>query len=156
MNLRRLEEDQNEKRRTRRQDEGRHCRVVAEQELDDVKGRDTSVAEKYRETRTKAEEASVAVQSHATRNRMLRELLDASKPGMPLEYYGLFGRLGDLGAIEGKYNVAISTACGALNNLVVATTSGAQACVAYLRKHNLGCTTFLILEQLGYLKAKYT
>ncbi|CAI5720084.1 unnamed protein product [Peronospora effusa] len=107
---------------------------VAEQELGDVKGRDTSVAEKYRETRTKAEESSVAVQSHATRNRMLRELalLDASKPGMPLEYSGLFGRLGDLGAIEGKYNVAISTACGALNNLVVATTSGAQACVAYL------------------------
>ncbi|CAI5720070.1 unnamed protein product [Peronospora effusa] len=63
---------------------------------------------------------------------MLRELLDASKPVMPLEYSGLFGRLGDLGAIEGKYNVAISTACGALNNLVVATTSGAQACVAYL------------------------
>ncbi|CAI5720098.1 unnamed protein product [Peronospora effusa] len=46
---------------------------------------------------------------------------------MPLEYSGLFGRLGDLGAIEGKYNVAISTACGALSNLVVATTSGAQA-----------------------------
>ncbi|CAI5712217.1 unnamed protein product [Peronospora farinosa] len=153
-NLRGLEEDQNEKREKLAKMKDRI--VVAEQELDDVKGRDTSVAEKYREARTKAEEASVAVQSHATRNRMLRELLDASKPGMPLENAGLFGRLGDLGAIEGKYDVAISTACGALNNLVVATTSGAQACVAYLRKHNLGRTTFLILEQLGYLKAKYT
>ncbi|KAK1929912.1 Structural maintenance of chromosomes protein 4 [Phytophthora citrophthora] len=129
---------------------------VAEQELNDVKGRETSVAEKYREARTKAEEASGAVQSHATRNRMLRELLDASKPGKPLENAGLFGRLGDLGAIDGKYDVAISTACGALNNLVVETTSGAQACVAYLRKHNLGRTTFLILEQLGYLKSKYS
>lgn len=39
---------------------------------------------------------------------------------------------------------------------MVETTSGAQACVAYLRKHNLGRTTFLILEQLGYLKSKYS
>ncbi|KAG2764050.1 Structural maintenance of chromosomes protein 4 [Phytophthora cactorum] len=153
-NLRGLEEEQNEKREklTKMKD-----RIdVAEQELDDVKGREGSVAEKYREARTKAEEASGAVQSHATRNRMLRELLEASKPGKPLEKAGLFGRLGDLGAIDGKYDVAISTACGALNNLVVETTSGAQACVAYLRKHNLGRTTFLILEQLGYLKSKYS
>ncbi|OWZ20701.1 Structural maintenance of chromosomes protein [Phytophthora megakarya] len=153
-NLRGLEEEQNEKHEKLSKMKDRI--VVAEQELEDVKSRETSVAEKYREARTKAEEASGAVQSHATRNRMLRELLNASKPGKPLENAGLFGRLGDLGAIDGKYDVAISTACGALNNLVVETTSGAQACVAYLRKHNLGRTTFLILEQLGYLKSKYS
>ncbi|KAF4319283.1 hypothetical protein JM18_006055 [Phytophthora kernoviae] len=152
-NLRGLEEDQTEKREKLSKMKDRI--TVAQQELDDVKSKEGSVAEKYREARTKSEEASGAVQSHATRNRMLRELLDASKPGKPLENAGLFGRLGDLGAIDGKYDVAISTACGALNNLVVATTSGAQACVAYLRKHNLGRTTFLILEQLGYLKSKY-
>ncbi|KAL4151345.1 hypothetical protein PRNP1_008293 [Phytophthora ramorum] len=152
-NLRGLEEDQGEKREKLTKMKDRI--VVAEQELDDIKSKEGSVAEKYREARTKAEEASGAEQSHATRNRMLRELLDASKPGNPLENAGLFGRLGDLGAINGKYDVAISTACGALNNLVVETTSGAQACVAYLRKHNLGRTTFLILEQLGYLRSKY-
>jgi structural maintenance of chromosome 4 len=152
-NLRGLQEDHGEKREKLGKMKDRI--VVAQRELDGVKGREGSVAEKYREARTKAEEASGAVQSHATRNRMLRELLDASRPGKPLEHAGLFGRLGDLGAIDGKYDVAISTACGALNNLVVETTSGAQACVAYLRKHNLGRTTFLILEQLGYLKSKY-
>ncbi|KAG7398895.1 Structural maintenance of chromosomes protein 4 [Phytophthora boehmeriae] len=152
-NLRGLEEDHTEKQEKLSKMKERIS--VAQQELDDVKSKEGSVANKYREARTKAEEASGAVQSHATRNRMLRELLDASKPGKPLENAGLFGRLGDLGAIDGKYDVAISTACGALNNLVVATTSGAQACVAYLRKHNLGRTTFLILEQLGYLKSKY-
>ncbi|ETI33480.1 hypothetical protein F443_19833 [Phytophthora nicotianae P1569] len=153
-NLRGLEEELSEKQEKLAKMKDRIG--VAEEELDDVKGRESSVAEKYREARTKAEEASGAVQSHATRNRMLRELLEASKPGKPLEKAGLFGRLGDLGAIDGKYDVAISTACGALNNLVVETTSGAQACVAYLRKHNLGRTTFLILEQLGYLKSKYS
>ncbi|RLN98260.1 hypothetical protein BBJ28_00017107, partial [Nothophytophthora sp. Chile5] len=151
--LRGLKEDQGEKRAKLVKMKDRI--VAAQQELDELKSKEGTVAEKYREVRTKAEEASGAVQSHATRNRMLRELLDASRPGKPLENAGLFGRLGDLGAIDGKYDVAISTACGALNNLVVATTSGAQACVAYLRKHNLGRTTFLILEQLGYLKSKY-
>ncbi|CEG49917.1 structural maintenance of chromosomes protein [Plasmopara halstedii] len=153
-NLRGLKEEQTEKREKLTKMKNRV--VDAQQELLEVKSRESSVAEKYREARTKAEEASGAVQSHATRNRMLQELLNASKPGKPLEKAGLCGRLGDLGAIDSKFDVAISTACGALNNLVVETTSGAQACVAYLRKHNLGRTTFLILEQLGYLKSKYS
>ncbi|TDH65361.1 hypothetical protein CCR75_002999 [Bremia lactucae] len=153
-NLRGLEEEQTEKQE--KLTKMKHRIVDAQQELIDMNRKESAVAEKYREARTKAEEASGAVQSYATRNRMLQELLQASKPGKPLERAGLFGRLGDLGAIDGEYDVAISTACGALNNLVVETTSGAQACVAYLRKHNLGRTTFLILEQLGYLKSKYS
>ncbi|KAF1316465.1 Structural maintenance of chromosomes protein, partial [Globisporangium splendens] len=128
--------------------------IIAEKELAHAKEQDGVVSEKYREARSKAEEASGAVQSQATRSRMLRALLDASKPGQPLANAGLFGRLGDLGAIDAKYDVAISTACSALDNLVVATTSGAQACVEFLRKNNLGRTTFLILEQLGYLHSK--
>lgn len=130
--------------------------VVAEKELAHAKEQDGVVSEKFREARSKAEEASGVVQSQATKSRMLRALLDASKPGQPLANAGLFGRLGDLGAIDAKYDVAISTACGALDNLVVATTSGAQACVEFLRKNNLGRTTFLILEQLGYLHSKCT
>lgn len=130
--------------------------VIAEKELEHAKEQDGIVSEKFREARSKAEEASGAVQSQATKSRMLRALLDASKPGQPLANAGLFGRLGDLGAIDAKYDVAISTACGALDNLVVATTSGAQACVEFLRKNNLGRTTFLILEQLGYLHSKCT
>lgn len=153
-NIRGLEEERTEKQEKLIKMKDRI--VDAQQELEDIKNRESSVSEKYREARTKAEEASGAVQSHATRNRMLQELLDASKPGKPLEKTGFYGRLGDLGAIDGKYDVAISTACGSLNNLVIETTSGAQACVAYLRKHNLGRTTFLILEQLGYLKSKYS
>ncbi|KAI9911767.1 hypothetical protein PsorP6_008674 [Peronosclerospora sorghi] len=48
---------------------------------------------------------------------------------MPLVNAGLYGGLGDLGAIDSTYDVSISTAaCGALNNLVVETTSGAQPC----------------------------
>lgn len=53
-----------------------------------------------------------------------------------------------MGTIASQYDVAISTACGALNNIVVDTTSNAEKCVQYLRENKLGTATFLIMEQL--------
>lgn len=44
-----------------------------------------------------------------------------------------------------KYDVAISTACGGLDFIVVETTNSAQACVELLRTKQLGVATFLIL-----------
>ena len=58
------------------------------------------------------------------------------------------GRLGSLGTIPDKYDVAISTACPALNNLVVDTVEQGQACIEYLRKQNIGRASFLVLEKL--------
>lgn len=59
------------------------------------------------------------------------------------------GRLGALGTIPDKYDVAISTACGgALSNMVVDTVNQGQDCIAYLRKNNIGRASFMILEKL--------
>ncbi|KAI9120363.1 hypothetical protein K1719_007396 [Acacia pycnantha] len=55
--------------------------------------------------------------------------------------------MGDLGAIDAKYDVAISTACAGLDYIVVETTNAAQACVELLRRENLGVATFMILEK---------
>ena len=66
----------------------------------------------------------------------------------------MLGRLGDLGAVDAKYDVAVSTACGALDYVVVETTADAQACVAHLRAHNLGVATFLILEKQKALEGR--
>lgn len=41
--------------------------------------------------------------------------------------------MGDLGAIDARYDVAITTACGALDNIVVDTTADAQLCVEFLK-----------------------
>ena len=83
---------------------------------------------------------------------MLSTMLGATKGDGELADAGLMGRLGDLGVIEKKYDVAVSTACGSLDNLVTETTSGAEACVKFLKKHDLGRSTFIIMEKLGYLK----
>lgn len=65
---------------------------------------------------------------------------------------GIRGRLGDLGAIDATYDVAVSTACPPLDYVVVDTTSAAQRCVELLRSNNLGVATFLILEKQTHLK----
>lgn len=57
--------------------------------------------------------------------------------------------MGNLGVIDDKYDVAISTACPALDNIVVDTVEAGQACIEYLRKNNLGRAVFTILDKLG-------
>ena len=56
--------------------------------------------------------------------------------------------MGSLGTIPDKYDVAVSTACGALNNMVVDTVAQGQACIEFLRKQNIGRASFMVLEKL--------
>ena len=59
------------------------------------------------------------------------------------------GRLGNLGTIPDKYDIAITTACGAsLDNMVVNEVSEAQACIEHLRKNNVGRASFMVLKKL--------
>lgn len=116
--------------------------------------------------RQKVSELRSILDSEKSQSSVLRALLEAKESG---ELPGIFGRLGDLGAIDGnlfnfsvlpfiyveacshssritaKYDVAISTACAGLDYIVVDTASTAQACVELLRIKNLGVATFLIL-----------
>jgi hypothetical protein len=52
-----------------------------------------------------------------------------------------------------RYDVAISTACAALDYIVVESTSDAQRCVELLRRQHLGVATCLILEKQKGLAA---
>lgn len=52
-----------------------------------------------------------------------------------------------MGAIDEKYDVAISTACGPLDNIVVDTIDTAQRCVEFLKRGNVGLATFLALDK---------
>eukprot|EP00939_MAST-03C_sp_MAST-3C-sp1_P001736 g1736.t1 len=104
-----------------------------------------------REKRAAVEGARMAQKLQSSQGVLLKALLKAARPGGPLARVGLFGRLGDLGAIDSKYDVAVSTAAGALDHLVVQNTAGAQACIQYLRRNSLGRATFICLDELGYL-----
>jgi len=61
----------------------------------------------------------------------------------------LQGRLGSLGTIPDKYDVAISTACPQLHHMVVDTVEQGQACIGYLRSQNVGRAAFMILQKIA-------
>ncbi|KIK68539.1 hypothetical protein GYMLUDRAFT_189741 [Collybiopsis luxurians FD-317 M1] len=63
---------------------------------------------------------------------------------------GFHGRLGSLGTIPEQYDVAITTACPSLNNMVVDTVEEGQKCLEYLRSQNIGRATFMVLEKISF------
>lgn len=64
------------------------------------------------------EQSKSSYQTNTTRSNLLSRLLEASRNG-PLSKAKLCGRLGDLGIIDDKYDVAISTAYNIYILLVV-------------------------------------
>ena len=90
-------------------------------------------------------EANQVLSESASEDSLLAALLKESSQG---RIKGIHGRLGDLGGIEDAYDVAISTCCPALNNIVVETTSVAQQCIEFLRTNRLGRASFIILDKM--------
>jgi len=102
-----------------------------------------------RELRGKVEQKKSDASQRASHNAAMTALAKARDTNaIP----GIRGRLGDLGAIDAAYDVAVSTACPPLDYIVVDTTSAAQRCVELLRSNSLGVATFLILEKQTHLK----
>ncbi|XP_009608449.1 structural maintenance of chromosomes protein 4 [Nicotiana tomentosiformis] len=94
--------------------------------------------------RQKLSELLSVMESEKSQGSVLKAILHAKEAN---HIQGIYGRMGDLGAIDAKYDVAISTACPGLDYIVVETTAAAQACVELLRNKNLGVATFMILEK---------
>lgn len=104
---------------------------------------------KYRQqlsnARQKADEARSSLSATQNRGNVLTALMRMKESG---RIDGFHGRLGNLGAIDHKYDIAISTACGALDNFVTDTVEAGQQCIEYLRKTNLGRGNFMCLDKL--------
>ncbi|EFN54921.1 hypothetical protein CHLNCDRAFT_134635 [Chlorella variabilis] len=104
--------------------------------------------EVLREVRGRVEQRRTDINSQASQGAVVKALMEARQRG---EIHGIYGRLGDLGAIAKEYDIAVSTSCPALDYIVVDTTSAAQRCVELLRQRQLGVATFLILEKQQHL-----
>ena len=95
--------------------------------------------------RVKLEETRSAMQSSRSRGRVMDAVMEQKRNG---SIKGVFGRLGDLGGIDEKYDVAISTACGALDNIVVDCVETGQKCITFLKQNNVGTATFIALDKM--------
>jgi structural maintenance of chromosome 4 len=103
------------------------------------------VREKVSRARQKADEARSSLSQTQNRGNVLTALMRMKESG---RIDGFHGRLGNLGTIDEKYDVAISTACSALDNFVTDTVEAGQQCIEYLRKTNLGRGNFICLDKL--------
>ncbi|KAJ3416526.1 hypothetical protein HDV05_001263 [Chytridiales sp. JEL 0842] len=95
--------------------------------------------------RGKCSEAKMMLQNAQSRGKVLTALLREKQSG---RIKGICGRLGDLGIIDDKFDVAITTACGALESIVVETVESAQRCIEFLKNNNIGRATFLCLDKV--------
>ena len=96
--------------------------------------------------RQKADEARASLATSQNSSNVLKGLLRLKDSG---RIDGFHGRLGNLGAIDEKFDVAISTACPSLENMVVDNVEVGQQCIEYLRKNNLGRANFILLDKLA-------
>ncbi|CAD6227554.1 GSCOCG00001237001-RA-CDS [Cotesia congregata] len=122
--------------------------AVMQKKLEGMRTNDAKVSSEIKRMRMQVEEKRSAMQAHRSRNRILDALMREKREGrLP----GILGRLGDLGAINNKYDVAVSTACGRLDNIVVDTIDTAQACIEFLRVNNIGRGVFIALDKIQRL-----
>ncbi|NXQ86152.1 SMC4 protein, partial [Nyctibius grandis] len=122
-----------------------------EKELEKLGREESGAKNLLRNLRQKVEEAKSSLALCRSRGKVLEALLQQKKSG---NICGLYGRLGDLGAISEKYDVAISSCCGALDHIVVDTIDTAQACVNFLKATGIGVATFIALDKMAVWEKK--
>lgn len=114
--------------------------------VEDLAQREPVLRSKLSGVRAKADEARASLSSAQTQGNVLTGLMRLKESG---RIDGFHGRLGNLGAIDQKYDIAISTACPQLDNMVVDSVESGQQCIEYLRKNNLGRANFILLDRLA-------
>lgn len=113
--------------------------------------------QEIRSLRSKEAEAKSSRTSAQSRGRILDALIreqdrDQNKPLAQRKVTGICGRLGDLGTIAKKYDVAVSTACGRLDQIVTETIDDAVKAVNFLKEKKLGTMTFIALDKIAHHK----
>ncbi|KAJ8368790.1 hypothetical protein SKAU_G00088180 [Synaphobranchus kaupii] len=116
-----------------------------EQELEKLTQVDVQVQGVVKDMRQKVEEAKSSLSSNRSRGKVQDALMQQKRSG---KIPGILGRLGDLGAIDEKYDIAISSSCGSLDHILVDTIDTAQKCVNFLKTQNIGVATFIGLDKM--------
>ena len=117
-----------------------------DQEMGKLAQKEPELRSQLSSSRQKADEARASLAQSQSQGNVLNGLMRLKESG---RIDGFHGRLGNLGTIDQKYDVAISTACPSLENMVVNSVEVGQQCIDYLRKNNLGRANFILLDRLA-------
>ncbi|XP_053673765.1 structural maintenance of chromosomes protein 4 [Anopheles nili] len=118
---------------------------MAKQKLQENGNEEKKLRYDLRSVQGKLQESMSAMQSNRSQGKVLDALMRQKNEG---RIPGILGRLGNLGGIDARYDVAISTCCGYLDHIVVETVNTAQACIDFLKQHDIGRASFIALEKI--------
>ncbi|CAD6999361.1 unnamed protein product [Ceratitis capitata] len=121
---------------------------VKKQKMQKLQVEEQSMRGQLMTLKAEINEKNVSLQTSRSNNKVLDFLMRQKNEG---KVPGILGRLGDLGAIDSKYDVAISTACGRLDDIIVDTVNTAQECIEQLKRYDIGRATFIALEKVNHL-----
>eukprot|EP00037_Helgoeca_nana_P029446 m.351458 g.351458 ORF g.351458 m.351458 type:complete len:1338 (-) comp27977_c1_seq4:1879-5892(-) len=110
-------------------------------ELASLIAEEAPLIETVRSKRARVEEAKSVASNNRSQSKVLQTLMAEGRPGV-------YGRLGNLGAIDDTYDAAITTSCGALNNVICATVADAQWCINLLKSTGAGRVTCICLDKM--------
>ncbi|XP_003381539.1 putative RecF/RecN/SMC N domain protein [Trichinella spiralis] len=114
-------------------------------ELNTLIAKEASLMADLRDMENKDQEMRMRFSQGTSQNKIVQALMSEKRIG---KFKGFYGRLGDLGGIDQKYDVAISTACPQLDSFVTDTMATATECVDFLKMSNLGRATFIALDKI--------
>uniref|UniRef100_H2Z796 Structural maintenance of chromosomes protein n=1 Tax=Ciona savignyi TaxID=51511 RepID=H2Z796_CIOSA len=117
------------------------------QELEKLSSDERRLESQLRESLSTLMEAKHSAQANRSRGKVISFLMQLKNTG---KVKGIYGRLGDLGAIDARYDVAISSCCPALENVLVDSIETARACVEQLKRNDVGQATFIALDKVNY------
>ncbi|CAG9327346.1 unnamed protein product [Blepharisma stoltei] len=113
--------------------------------FEELSGESDAYKKQLASLRKQLEEAEQAEKKAEGKNRLLQEISTAKRIG---QIQGVLGRLGDLGRIDARFDIAISSACPRLDNLVVESVHDADMLLDFVRQRNLGKITIIVLDKV--------
>lgn len=140
----------------------------AESLLKTLQQKEPKLADDYEKLRDQYAAATASTSNDKRRHHVLSMLMREKTNG---NIPGVLGRLvslkfrsfayninylfqGSLGAIDQKYDAAISTTCSALDLIVCDTFTTVQKCLKFIEENKLGRTSFIALDKQRHLKDK--
>ncbi|KAJ1340722.1 hypothetical protein BSLG_004816 [Batrachochytrium salamandrivorans] len=125
---------------------GKTVLAKIDEKLNQAQKEQSNMKANFDSARQKCDDVRIALQAATSRSSVHASLMRESNSG---NIVGICGRLGDLGTIDDKYDVAITTACSSLDAIVVETVETGQKCIEYLKSHNLGRAVFICLDKFA-------
>lgn len=116
------------------------------QELADDRSKYADVKSEMNSVTHRLDDCKSSVQTMQDRGNVHTQFMKQKRGGT---IKGICDRLGNLGTIDDKYDIAVSTACGgSLDLIIVETVDVGQRCIDFLKKNNLGRGNFVCLDKI--------